>query len=199
MAGREIVPKNKQQESAETSKRRDSIVRNWLVRLAALYNRDLAAPIFGIWFDTLKDLKPDVVGIAFNRVEKTFVPTSACPFPTPAHVRAFIDEANENSKQVEAEDTWNGALAAIEKQYHPDVGWRGPTLDWRTEHALRAAGGAHFISQCPGNDLVWAKKRFLECYLRDEQLQSDFELLGTDSEIVKTIKSIADKKSIENL
>ena len=146
--------------------------------MCALYGRDANPAWKQIWTSALSDVPYESLGPAFIRVEQTFIPTAACPFPTPAHLRAFLDKAKEITSADRTETAWHCALEQISRFYHPDVGWKGPVLSDHVGHALRAANGIHYVSQCSEEELIWAKKRFIECYERDDKLPESQRMLG---------------------
>src|ERR1700674_1663670 len=87
----------------------DSILRQSLARFAALYNVVPSEALSGIWLEALGDLRPEILSAALLRVEREFVPTHACPFPVPAHLRQIVAKVNENENNVEAESAWQKA------------------------------------------------------------------------------------------
>jgi hypothetical protein len=184
-------------ESGGTWEALDSLVRHWLVRLAALYDCELSSVVYTIWTETLMDQSLDVLAPAFRKLERTFKPTAAAPFPVPAHLLDLITSARAAAIADEAESAWQSLLEQVQRQYHPDLGWKGPSLDPRIDHAARAAGGVHWIWECSEGDLVWCKKRFIECCLRDEQLAEDHVLLSGLPGIFPLIESVAEKKSLK--
>lgn len=148
-----------------------------------------------IWIRALENLMEAQIVAGFLRLEKTFEPTNACPFPTPAHFLKNIESAQADSVEENAEEEWDAALQEIMACYHPDLGWRGPHLSDGIQRAVGAAGGVHYLSQCSSDDLVWAKKRFIEAYLRSKKLEQDSPLLGEGAEIKKLMQGFAAKKA----
>lgn len=155
----------------------DSIVREWLFKLASLYDREVHEAWEPLWLGSLEGADPIAVEAAFAHIVDTFVPTQACPFPVPAHVFSLLNEAKELARTGRAEDAWLHALATLTEQFHPDVGWRGPKLAERVHRAVEAAGGIRYLWMAGPDKLVWAKKEFIECYLRDEKLAEYADLL----------------------
>jgi hypothetical protein len=150
-----------------------------------------------IWCDVLRDVSVDLLGPAFQKLERTFKPTVAAPFPSPAHLLELLSDVRAREIENSAESAWQHLLDRLERQYHPDLGWNGPSLDPRIDHAARAAGGIRWILECSRAELVWCKKRFTECYVRDEKLAEDHALLSPPPEISKRIKDVAAKKSFK--
>ena len=141
-----------------------------------------------LWIQDLCDIAVELLEPAFLKLERTFKPTAASPFPAPAHLRELLETARSISADDEAETAWHGLLGAVQRCYHPDLGWRGPKLAERIDHAARAANGVHYLSQCSEDDLVWAKKRFVECFPRDRELAECDGLLPA-KEILRPLTS----------
>lgn len=171
MGDENIVPSSNPKSPNEISEQRASLIRKWLVRFGELYTFELTAEKIRIWISVMNDLSTQTVDAGFRMVEKTFKPTSACPFPTPAHLREFVDQAKELTSADEVETAWHETVKVIQERYHPDLGWRGPQLVERLDRAIRAANGVHYVWSCSEADLVWAKKRFVECYQRDAEME----------------------------
>jgi hypothetical protein len=183
-------------ESGGISVALESLIKHWLVRLAALYDRELSSVIYTIWTDALKDQGLDVLACAFRKLERTFTPTAAAPFPTPAHLLELITRVRYAANAENAEKAWHDLLERSQRQFHPDIGWKGPGLDPRTDRAGRAAGGIRRICGCRETELVWCKKAFIECYLRDYILEEDQNLLPVRADISSRIKNLAERKSL---
>jgi len=132
-----------------------------------------------------------VLARAFDRLAKTW----AWPrLPTPGDVRGAIDNAEIKGFELKAENAWHKALDYCSRFYHPDFGVdrHAPEMSGTMTHAIRAAGGMRFLFNCPTDDLVWAKKGFIEDYTRVHQLHQD-EYLLSDSEarvILERLKAV---------
>lgn len=135
-----------------------------------MYGRDANPAWPGLWLESLADISPEILRSALRKLEQVFVPTSACPFPVPGNVRSIVNAARDAEQKDQAESAWHRTLEAIERQ-NPDLGWKGPALDARCAHAARAAGGWLAIWNMTSDKLVWAKKAFTECHLRDNLLE----------------------------
>jgi len=186
-------------DSGKASKTLDSILRQSLARFAALYNVVPSESLPAIWLETLKDLEPDVLTAALRRVEREFVPTHACPFPVPAHIRQYIAVAHNAIAEMDAEREWEKALT-VAQDFGCDYSIASakkiddPALD----AALRAAGGCRWVATCPDDQLPWAKKIFLDVYAKQKALpemerlcsRKDYPGLG------EAITALAVKKSL---
>jgi hypothetical protein len=171
-------------------------IRENLLKFSSLYNREINPVLVPIWLEALRGYSEDVIEAAFAKVRETFSPTAACTFPTPAHVMIFVRGAEKENLDDDAETAWKSLLNKIEAHYHPDLGWKGLRLTSRMDHAARAASGVHYISQCSESDLIWCKKRFIECYLRDEKLDADIPSLLRLGEGRKLLEDFATTKAL---
>lgn len=92
-----------------------------------------------------------------------------------------------------------GQLSRSSLVDHPDLGgWRGPNISERTRRAINAAGGMAYLSECTGTDLVFARQRFMESYLRWDELKQD-EYLLPEGEVKKLLSEAAEKISVTHL
>jgi hypothetical protein len=168
-----------------------SVIRDGLFALATLYGRDINPAWVPLWLESLKDLSPQIVEMAFIELGKTFIPTAAAAFPAPAHLRNVIARANEKIPTLKAEHAWQELLDWIRTNYHPDLGIdrKAPELDALTWHAAKAAGGLRHLWECPTSELQWAKKRFIE-YVMTARETGKAEHLLTDAEAKQLIASL---------
>ena len=150
------------------------MIRKWIVVFGELFARDITAPLVDSWCNLLEDIEPNLLMKACECAAKT------CKFfPTPADVRSQIDHCNMRGMQLEAEDAWPCALDWVQRYFHPDIGVaRGaPELPAATQHAIIAAGGMRWIAGCPESELQWAKKRFVEDFMRIHETRQSQNLL----------------------
>lgn len=167
--------------------------------MAGTFGKAVTAPMVTSWVRALSDLSCEEIIEGFRRMEKTFIPTAACPFPVPAHVRAEIDAARQNLEQVKAEQAWEETRAWMRKWYFSDCrDKKYPPLREILFRSLSAAGGLAHVADCSNEDLIWAKKRFIEAYLSLEQLQADAHFLP-GAEAKQILKSLAPKETVKNL
>lgn len=176
-------PPEKQQKIVlgATSRLRDSarIIREALVKIAALTNQDLDEPYVKMMIVELCRIPPTTLQAAFDRVCKTFKPTNACLRPLPAHVLELIEATESVAIAVAADQAWDIAVQWISRYYHPDLGLdrRAPQLDERIRQAIGPAGGIEWIWGCPEGELQWARKRFIEQYENLGRLEKDKHLI----------------------
>jgi hypothetical protein len=103
-----------------------------------------------------------------------------------ADVRKHLDKAKSNFAEEKAAKKWDEVLDYIRLHYHPDLRVNsGPQISQRTRQAINAAGGFQHLSDCSSESLQWARKRFIESYVRWEELQKErFLLAGTLKKLV---------------
>jgi hypothetical protein len=164
------------------------IARQWLVKFGEICQRDVTPSLAQIWVEQLRDIAPDLLERACDRVAKTW--TSGF-LPTPGNIRAAIDQANAIGLQFKSEKAWEHALKYATRFYHPDLGVSrdAPELPAAIEHAIRVSGGLRWIEGCPESELQWARKRFLEAYTKFHELGHAENLLS-DSEAKKLLRDL---------
>ena len=180
-----MIPTNSRN---ETSKILDSLIRKWLAVFGEIYKKEVSNTLPKLWVAILGDIAIDKLELAFKEVLKTFTPTHACPFPTPAHVRVIFAEAEEVGEDVAAENAWLRTKRYCMK-WGNTPGPRPPITDPIAEVALRAAGGMDRIESCPEGELQWAQKKFIETYERYRRAPElcDFMSLSLQDIIAKAL------------
>ena len=174
---------------------KSQLIREWLVKFSLNANERLSdLTLQGyrqMWEEAFADLEPPVLLAAFSRTLK-----SCKFFPKVADILEHVERAADNSAGEGAGLKWQQVRDAIRLHYHPDLGgWRGPKLSERTRRAINAAGGLAYLSECVGDDLVFARKRFVESYLRWDELKQN-EYLLPDGEIKKLLAEAAENLSV---
>jgi hypothetical protein len=180
----------------KTSNSLGLLVRQWLVKLAELFGYTFSSStVYDLWTEELSDLTPQQVDAGFKRLRREWKPEFGRLFPVPADLRAHIDRAKELSLHEESERAWRTVLDFFQNHFHPDLGYyTGARLDERAMRAAGAAGGIPYLWGCPTDDLVWAKKRFIEAYERLEELE-EFKLL-LPPEPQKKLLHVAERKTL---
>lgn len=165
-----------------------------MIAIAHIWPKDLSdGAVANIWIEALSDLSGEQIDAAFARLRKEFTPTSAAPFPSPGHLRAFVVGGKAMAIEHRANEAWEKWLPIVTRFHSPDIGWRGPKIPARIDHALRAAGGIGLIAECPTPDLTFRRKDFVACFIRDEELPDAFKLAP---ELAAPLKSLAEMKAI---
>jgi hypothetical protein len=132
----------------------ESLIKEWLFRFGVNFEKDVA-PYLPLWLEAFGAMNPQVLLRLFQRAMR------ACKFwPTVAEILAPLETAQEGNY----EEKWQAILEYCEKWVNRDVSnMRGkPQLPADIDHAARAAGGLYYLESCSVDDLVWAKKRFIE-------------------------------------
>lgn len=165
--------------SATTTSSKNGVIDRGVEKLAALYCREVNIAWLPIWEEALADLDEATIQQGFSNLARTFVPTAACPFPTPAHLRKPLEKHDDLKLEQEAEDAWKCFITVMEKFWFADLGgWKDnawakcprPVADVRTLRAVESAGGVQAIYNADHEQLVWRKKEFLAAYLREARL-----------------------------
>jgi hypothetical protein len=130
-----------------------------------------------IWVMALADIAPSVLNEAFRKLLETWKPDYGRRFPAPGDLRALLVEAQTLARQAESDTTWQAVLLTIRERWHPDLGWRGPVLEHKLGLAVLAAGGVDHLWNASSEQLVWAKKEFMDFYRRDAELEEHRALL----------------------
>ena len=163
-----MEPKN---ELAGTSKPPDSceaVVRKWVVVFGENCSKEVSPALVNVWIEAFRGVEPRALEAAFRR---TLLSWRITQIPPIGEIMSHIETAKGIRKDLDAENAWQEAL-----DYAGDLG-----NDYRIESAqepddeaimagVRAAGGWHWISQCSEEQLVWAKKNFLEIYAKHKDL-----------------------------
>ncbi len=177
------------------------LVAQHLIRLAELIRKDgapypLTAQLVDIWTDVFQraNVEPVQIRAAFQKAEEV------CKFwPSPADVLELIAKAGRNAAEAEAGRKWQQVLDYIRIHYNPDIASKNaPRITERTHRAISAAGGLAHIADCGLESRQWARKRFIEAYLRWAELQQD-EYLLPPGEVGDLLAECAASKSVERL
>jgi hypothetical protein len=145
-----LPPQTSKQPGIESSE----VVRQFLVKAAEVYGKQITAPLVSIWIEELSGYSPNVLEPVFRHALHT------CKFfPTLADVL----EPLRTIEQTNLEDEWQSLLDYCREWVHPDIQFsRAPQLPAEIDHAARAAGGVHFLRACSSEELGWRKKAFIE-------------------------------------
>ena len=178
--------------SDPTSTPKDSLINEWLTWFSvnasiALGDKERAV-LFRTWKDGFADVEPGRLKAAFIACLRSHVFKT---MPTIGDVRQHLSRAETNASEEEAAERWE--IVAYAVKLSPDYPDRNPPcISERTQRAINAAGGLDFIRDCDAEALTWARKRFLESYIRWGELQQDQYLLP-DGEIKNLLAEAAQK------
>lgn len=162
-------------------------IRQFLVKAGEVYGKQITAPLVSIWLEALAGYRAEALEALFRQVFRN------CKFfPTPADVLEPVRKAEEGSAPLQADLKWQNVLAYANST-SPDIPERNrPKISERTQAAIRAAGGIAWIRDCSRDDLVWAKKAFLQTYVQwDAVAKGAFAL--PEGEIQKLFAQTAER------
>lgn len=186
--------KMQKKESSEHSSTED-LIRRWLVKLAAMYNYEVPAALFAIWVEIFEHLPAKALDGAFRNIQATFQPTSACPFPVPAH----LADSFRAHKNFAVEGAWQEVLEEL-LCWSPDIPNRSANaLPSRVQYAVRAAGGWHALYNANPETLPFRKRDFIAAYDSYGELEAQ-GLISEQSPVIKELadamKSLGEKKKL---
>ncbi len=119
------------------------------------------------------DAEPTALALAVARC------TDEClRFPVFADVLSRMGPSQQSSAALtaeEAEQAWQHYLDyARENGNLPEGARTGRSgLTAKQRHAGRVAGGINYVESCSADDLVWARKRFIEAYERYQVVEAE--------------------------
>jgi hypothetical protein len=132
----------------------DAVARKWVVIFAELHSRAVSGEFVEIWCRALADIEPDLLDRACEQTLKT------CKFfPTPADVRALIDEAESNARKIEAEAAWQRVFRAA------SLGGHFEDFDGPTQKALGRSGWSYLVHCDSYEGARFAEKQFIAAYI----------------------------------
>jgi hypothetical protein len=182
--------------SPDISALKRALIRAWIVRFALNADKPLSEKEQAVYCSMWEEAFSDVDG---SRLEAAFV---AClrshtfkTMPTIGDIRQHLSKAEANAAQLEAEQKWE-QVRAYAVRLSPDFPDRKPpNILARTMTAIRAAGGLAYIRDCDPESLQWARKRFIEAYLRYGELRQDSYLLPA-GEVRDQLVACAEQKQL---
>jgi hypothetical protein len=170
----------------------DALVREWLFRFGVNFEKDVA-PVLPLWLEAFGGLKPETLEPLFRKALNT------CKFfPKIADILEHAEQAKANAEEEAAAQKWTQVREYIRLHYNPDLRPQqpsGPRISERTQRAINAAGGLPYLSECIADDLVFARKRFIESYLRWDELHQE-QFLLPDGEIKNLLAAFSDTKAL---
>jgi hypothetical protein len=190
------------QPCADSPQTLDSLVREWVAKLAvnagASLDAKTQAVYCSIWLEGLSDLSPAVLLAAFRKTLKE------CPYwPVKvADIRKHVSHAVSNATGEASEKAWERVLEIRRVHWCPDI--PGPferacsRLSERVRQAARAAGvWRDFTAEEYENGALhtWAKKRFVESFNSWAEREQDKFLLP-EGETKKLLIEFAETKAL---
>lgn len=162
----------------DTNSSKRTLIAEWLTRFALNAEKALTAKeqavYRSLWEDGFADVDADRLKAAFVACLRTHTYKT---IPTIGDVRQHLSKADANAIAEEGSLKFE-RLLAYAVRLSPDIPERNPPkLSERVRAAIRAAGGLDHLRDCGRDDLQWARKRFIESYIRFGELERDGNLL----------------------
>jgi hypothetical protein len=97
--------------------------------------------------------------------------------PTIGDIRQHLQKAEGNAVEAQAALKWDRVLDYAVRR-SPDIPEKNPPrFSEQTNRAINAAGGLDWIRDCSRGALVWARKAFIEAFIRYAELEQNRYLL----------------------
>lgn len=144
------------------------------------------------WEDAFVEIDP-------VRLKSAFIATLRShtfkTIPTVGDVLQHVQHARENDLLEEAARKWEQVVtfAAGLSDDYPDR--RKTNILPRTQAAIRGAGGLRHIRDCKTESLEWARKNFMQAYIRYSEIERDQALLP-DGELKAMLVQVAADKAL---
>jgi hypothetical protein len=174
------------------------LIKDWLVKFSLNANEELDDFVMQGYQQMWEEA---FVGLELRALQAAFAKTlRACKFfPKVADILEHVEQAKQNGDEEQAALKWDEVIGKIRRNYHPDLGgWCGGKIAERTRRAINCAGGMAYLSECVGDNLVFARKRFIESWLRWDELQQDQYLLP-EGEFKKLIADASQRMTIPQI
>jgi hypothetical protein len=164
---------------------RDSLISDWLEKLALNSGVALApgtrAVYVRLWTESFRDLDGVALEAAFQKTLLTWGSEfgKVGKLPTVGDIRGHLDATAKKELASRADLEWQKLLDYIQRYYWADGPWqhKAPKLPEKVRVSCNAAGGFARLNECSRDDLVWAKKSFVESYIAWEEMNKDQWLL----------------------
>ena len=178
---------------SDNSNSKTALIREWVARFALNADKPLNAKEQAVYCSTWADGFADV---DYSRLNAVFI---AClrshkfkTIPTIGDIRQHLARAESNTAEEQAALKFDEVLGELRRHYSPDIPWHGRKISEPTQRAINEAGGMGYLVECIGDNLVFARKRFIESWLRWDELQQDRHLLP-EGEVKKLLAETAQR------
>lgn len=167
-----------QRHSGHTPAPKDSLINEWLTRFAlnagvALGEKERAVYLT-MWKEGFADVEAGQLHAAFVACLRSHTYKT---MPTIGDVRQHLQKAEDGAEEQGAAVKFEQVLAYAVRR-SPDIPEKNPPrISERTRRAINAAGGLDYLRDCDRESLQWARKRFIEAYIRYAELHHDEHLL----------------------
>ena len=165
--------------SPDTSNSKSALISEWVVRFALNAEKGLPAKEQAVYRTMWEEGFSDVDA---GRLKAAFV---AClrshtfkTIPTIGDIRQHLQKAQGKAAEEHAELNWQRVVKIRRVSWNPDMPGAGlPKFSKRVGRAVRASGIFNQSDMGPEALHVWAKKRFIEAFIRYGELERDGFLL----------------------
>jgi hypothetical protein len=185
----------------QTSPQRDlssNAIREFLVMAGEVYRQTITPAQVGVWVETLKHHPVEKLAVMFRRTLETFKAEYGRTFPVIADVLQHAEAIKESTTNEAAEVAWKQMLDIRRVSYNPDLP-QGLTRALRgiPERVRRAARAAGIFQEHASVEAlhVWAKKTFVESFLRWDDVAENERLLP-DGEIKELLAGVYSAKAL---
>jgi hypothetical protein len=166
-------------EQRSTPTRKLKLINDWLTRFAINADKSLGTEDRAVYLATcvegFSDVECELLEAAFLACIRSHTFKT---IPSIGDVRQHLNKAESKAAEEEAAQKWQRVLEYARRHFHPDLSVRrGPRISERTRRAIAAAGGLGYLSECSKQSLVFARKHFVESYLRWRELEQVERLL----------------------
>jgi hypothetical protein len=197
-----VISQSKTQERSAS----DSLIREWLFRFGVNFEKDVA-PVLPLWLEAFGGMNPETLEPLFKKA------LMACKFfPRIADILEQVEHAKGNAAEEAAAQKWSEVLTYVRLEFNPDIppcpacfqreqcDRHNPPriyrqIGERTQRAINAAGGLAYIADCEPEEKQWARKRFIEQYIRYGELEQE-QFLLPEGELKKLLAGAAETKSL---
>lgn len=171
-------------------------MRERLTRLAELIRKDgapyqLTPQLVNVWVDVFSraDVSAEQAEGAFDKAERSL----KAFWPSPGEVLALVSTIHASAAEEQASVKFTQVLEYAVR-CSPDIPEKNPPrISEHTRRAINAAGGLDYLRDCDHESLQWARKRFMEAYVRYSELQHGEHLLPP-GEVRDLLASAAQQK-----
>jgi hypothetical protein len=167
----------------------DALIRQWLFRFGVEHKEDVA-PRLPVWLERFGGMKPEALEPLFRKALDT------CKFfPKVSDILEFVEQVKSSAIEEGAARKWDRVLSYAVRR-SPDIPDKNPPrISEQTRRAISAAGGLDFIRDCDQESLQWARKRFIEAFVRFAELQQE-QFLLPDGEVKTLLAGVAETKAL---
>jgi hypothetical protein len=185
----------------QTCEQRDlssKAIREFLTKAGEVCDYVFTSRQVAVWVDALADYPAEKLSIMFRRTLETFKPEYGRKFPVLADVLQHAEKTKESATSEAAEFAFKQVLDIRRTEYNPDLPqYLARALAKLPERVRRAARTAGIFREHESVEAlhVWAKKVFIESFLRWDESADSLALLP-EGDIKKLLTEAAETKAL---